>query len=130
VSAGDENICTCSEKILEKWGISFYKWMESNLNQGLTLKDFSEFKPPKVELCSESSFKPGTKPELSKLLHEKFKQYTLVSYNLWIVVNLLANLRNTYPGATLHDCDDGSDQNPVRLNNTALGNYPLRRQLE
>jgi hypothetical protein len=41
-------------------------------------------------------------------------------------VNLLSRLRNVYPGATLHDCDDGSDHNPVRLDNTALGNYPLR----
>ena len=41
-------------------------------------------------------------------------------------MNLLGKLSNTYPGATLHDCDDGSDINPVRLDNTALGNYPLR----
>ena len=52
-----------------------------------------------------------------------------LSYWLWVVVNLLDNLRNTYPGATLHDCDDGSDHNPVRLDNTALGNYPLRSTL-
>ena len=44
-----------------------------------------------------------------------------MSYRLWIVLDLLSKLRNTYPGATLHDCDDGSDENPVRLGSTALG---------
>jgi len=60
------------------------------------------------------------------LLGERYASYKEVSYRLWVVVSLLANLRSTWPGATLHDCDDGSDHNPVRLDNTALGNYPLR----
>ena len=32
-----------------------------------------------------------------------------------------------FRSATLHDCDDGSDLNPVRLGLTALGNYPLKK---
>ena len=38
-----------------------------------------------------------------------------------VLVHALADLRNTYPRATLHDCDEGSDFNPVRLGQTALG---------
>jgi hypothetical protein len=37
------------------------------------------------------------------------------------LVHVLADLRNTYPRATLHDCDAGSDVNPVRLGHSALG---------
>ena len=61
--------------------------------------------------------------EIADFLKGKYEKYQAVSYRLWILVRQLAELRNVYPGATLHDCDDGSDQNPVRLGSTALGNY-------
>jgi hypothetical protein len=126
----EENICGCASNILSKYGMAFNRWMESNFKEGRTLEKFSAFEPPKLALCSEKSFKTGTKTKLTAFLTKKYQQYTQVSYQLWVVVNLLANLRNTYPGATLHDCDDGSDQNPVRLGSTALGNYPLKRKIE
>ena len=47
--------------------------------------------------------------------------YVEASYRLQVLVDALADLRNTYPRATLHDCDEGSDFNPVRLGQTALG---------
>jgi hypothetical protein len=75
------------------------------------------------------NFKAGTADVIAALLGERYDAYKEVSYWLWVVVNLLSQLRNAYPGATLHDCDDGSDHNPVRLDNTALGNYPLRTTL-
>ena len=74
-------------------------------------------------------FRPGTADALAQVLGDRYGAYKEVSYRLWVVVNLLSNLRSTYPGATLHDCDDGSDHNPVRLDNTALGNYPIRAHL-
>ena len=126
----EENICGCASNILSKYGMAYNNWMESNFREGRTLEKFSAFDPPKLALCSEKSFKTGTKTKLATFLSQKYQQYTQVSYQLRVVVNLLANLRNTYPGATLHDCDDGSDQNPVRLGSTALGNYPLKRKIE
>jgi hypothetical protein len=72
------------------------------------------------------SFTAGTNEKIAALLHDRYASYARPSYWLWAVVTLLANLHNTYPGATLHDCDDGSDRNPVRLGSTALGNYPNR----
>jgi hypothetical protein len=73
------------------------------------------------------TFRAGTAARLEALLAERYGAYAEVSYRLRIVLRLLARLRNSYPGATLHDCDDGSDLNPVRLGSTALGNYPRRR---
>ena len=55
------------------------------------------------------------------LLRQRYATYTEVSYRLHVLVHALADLRNTYPRATLHDCDEGSDFNPVRLGQTALG---------
>jgi hypothetical protein len=85
-----------------------------------------------IELCAGYTFKEksvdfeGTKDAIRNLLEATYAKYQDVSYKLWVVVNLLSKIRNTYPGATLHDCDDGSDINPVRLGSTTLGDKPLK----
>ena len=132
-----EGLCPCATAILSRYGSAFYGWMEENLQAGSALQDFTAFDPDlipdlgpdPVTLCSGYTFQAGTGTTINALLAERYDAYTDVSYRLWRVVHLLAELRNTYPGATLHDCDDGSDQNPVRLDSTALGNYPLRPTL-
>jgi len=126
VPAKDE-LCKCAAAILMKYGVAFYEWMSTNVKAGTALQDFPPFTPDPVSLCEGLSFKAGTDQTIGALLKDRYERYKNVSYRLWIVVNLLAGLRSTYPGATLHDCDEGSDQNPVRLGKTALGNYPLRQ---
>jgi hypothetical protein len=37
------------------------------------------------------------------------------------LIEVLASLKTVYPTAELHDCDVGTDSNPVRLGATALG---------
>ncbi len=37
------------------------------------------------------------------------------------LIQLLQQLKTVYPAAVLHDCDDGGDENPVRLGSTNLG---------
>lgn len=39
------------------------------------------------------------------------------------LIAVLDNLRTVYPPATLHDCDDGGDDNVVRLDETNLGHF-------
>ena len=121
--------CACASNVLNAYGTSFYKWMSNNFEAGRELNKFSPFKPPAISLCTGIPYKPGTADKVGEYLFRKYKSYIKVSYSLWKVVNLLSQLKNSYPGATLHDCDDGSDQNPVRLGNTALGNYPLKRNV-
>ncbi|MGV3604186.1 MAG: hypothetical protein ACO1N1_23390 [Dyadobacter fermentans] len=36
-------------------------------------------------------------------------------------LRVFASLKSIYPPATLHDCEDGNDDNPVRLDQTVLG---------
>ncbi len=122
-------LCDCAEAMLTQYGSAFFDWMQQNLVAGSAFEDLTVFVPPVITLCAGMSFKPGTDVAIAQLLGERYDAYKQVSYRLWVVVSLLANLRSTYPGATLHDCDDGSDHNPVRLDNTALGNYPLRTTL-
>ncbi|MBC6608773.1 hypothetical protein H8B13_18235 [Hymenobacter sp. BT188] len=121
-----EALCACAATIVAQYGGAFSDWMEANITAGRAFSDFSAFTPEPVTLCSGFTFHAAsdTAAALEALLQERYGAYREVSYRLRVVVNLLSQLRNTYPSATLHDCDDGSDQNPVRLGSTALGNSP------
>lgn len=116
-------LCECAASIVEAYGQNFRTWMEANIAAGRDFADFQPFVPQPVALCSGMTFRPGTATTIGNMLAERYASYAEVSYRLWVVLHLLHNLRNVYPGATLHDCDDGSDLNPVRLGSTALGNY-------
>ncbi len=122
-------LCDCARQIVTNYGTHFYAWMQSNVAAGNAFEGLTVFSPPAVTLCPDLSFTPGTQATIAALLNERYGQYAKPSYWLWAVVTLLASLRNTYPGATLHDCQTGGDQNPVRLDSTALGNYPRRSTL-
>lgn len=59
--------------------------------------------------------------ELMGLLQASYGDWIEVSYRLHVLIHIFTSLKSDYPTATLHDCDDGGDDNPVRLNNTILG---------
>ena len=122
-------LCDCAHRIVTDYGTAFQAWMQANLKAGNTVDSLTPFAEPAVTLCPDLSFDPATQPKIAALLKERYAAYARPSYWLSVVVALLAGLRNTYPGATLHDCDETSDLNPVRLDNTALGNYPRRTTL-
>jgi len=122
-------LCDCAKAMLTEYGAKFFTWMQGNVTAGNAFEALTPFPTPTIAPCAGITLKPGADAAIAQLLDERYGAYKEVSYRLWVVVNLLGNLRNTYPGATLHDCDDGSDHNPVRLDNTALGNYPLRKTI-
>ncbi|MGY6275623.1 hypothetical protein [Methylomonas sp. MgM2] len=135
-SAAD--LCACSGEILAAYGDNFFRWLQTNVRQGRDLDDLAPFQPAEVivpeaggaapTFCADLLFQAGTSQMLQTLLDTRYTRYLEVSYRLWRVVIGLAELRNTYPAATLHDCDDGSDANPVRLGSTALGSLHAARQ--
>ena len=59
--------------------------------------------------------------QLRSLLIRLYTPWLTVSFRLHQLLTLFAQMTNVYPIATLHDCDDGDDDNPVRLNQTSLG---------
>jgi hypothetical protein len=124
-NAGTEAICQCAAAILNDCGMAFYKWMDGNIRSGLAFEKFPAFAPPPIKTCANLSFSAATADSIAALLKVRYSAYAEVSYRLWIVVNQLGQLRNIYPGAILHDCGVGGDQNPVLLDQTVLGNYPL-----
>ena len=116
-------ICRCAAGILTSFGIVFQEWIDTNLQQGVKVEDLPSFTTP-VTLCQGIAFDAGAAAAVQQLLEERYNAYREVSYRLSVVLTLLAGLRNAYPSATLHDCEEGGDVNPVRLGQTALGNSP------
>lgn len=114
--------CRCAAGILTAFGTAFHTWLEDSLAQGIALADLPPFSA-EVTMCQGLTFGAGTAAAVRELLEERYNAYKEVSYRLRVVVNMLAGLKNSYPPATLHDCDDGGDQNPVRLGQTAIGNH-------
>lgn len=121
VGTATGNLCSCAADIVNTFGNAFNVWLTTNIASGKPLSEFTPFIIPDVTLCPNITFLPGTESLIEFFLEEKYNSYIEVSYRLTTVVRMLEALTNTYPAATLHDCDDGSDQNPVRLNQTALG---------
>ena len=70
---------------------------------------------------NRSSLSIAEKNNLKMLFIELYAPRVHESLHLWKAVIMLAKLRSIYPPATLHDCVDGNDDNPVRLDNTMLG---------
>ena len=50
-----------------------------------------------------------------------YTSWVEVSWRLTRLIAVFSELKSVYPTATLHDCDDGADDNPVRLDSTTLG---------
>jgi hypothetical protein len=116
-------VCLCATAVLAAYGAQFYDWMYQAFQSG-TFDSGAPLPSFQIDLatsCSSLVFQPDTDKKIRALLEERYNAYKEVSYRLWVVVSLLANLSNTYPAATLHDCDEGNDKNPVRLGTTALG---------
>ena len=119
--ADHDAVCSCAASILATFGSAFRDWLETNLAAGKELGSFTEFTPPTPTLCDGITFDNGVAEAIGAHLLQRYATYTEVSYRLHRLLRLLGELRNTYPRATLHDCDAGSDFNPVRLGQTALG---------
>ncbi|WP_374454961.1 hypothetical protein [Nocardioides sp.] len=114
-------LCRCAATVLAGFGAAFRGWMESNIAAGREPGEFTPFAAPALAQCPDLTFDAGALNDLRELLTQRYDRYVEVSYRLDRLVHVLAGLRNTYPRATLHDCDAGSDVNPVRLGHSALG---------
>lgn len=116
---GEDALCACAADMVTDFGTQFAEWRDDNVAAGAPWGGFTDFAPPDPTVCD------GVDPEAGKaagdFLRDRYSAWGEVSYRLHVLVNALAALRNTYPRATLHDCDDGSDANPVRLGQTVLG---------
>ncbi len=124
VNRSGVNLCHCARGILTGFGMEFYQWMDGLFRSGSFTPDaqLPTFPIDLGQACPGISFQAGTTERIRALLEERYHAYREVSYRLRVVLDLLGTLSNSYPPATLHDCNEGNDKNPVRLGTTALGN--------
>ncbi|ACF11305.1 hypothetical protein Cpar_0892 [Chlorobaculum parvum NCIB 8327] len=73
------------------------------------------------EPLNNRSLSDSEKQQLKELFIDFYAPRIEQSLLLRDVVSMLARLRSIYPSATLHDCKEGNDINPVRLDSTMLG---------
>lgn len=109
-----ETLCRGAATILASFGTEFRQWLEGNIAAGTPRDAFPDFDPSGRDFA-------GLAEAIRDHLTQRYNTYIEVSYRLHILLRRLGELHNTYPRATLHDCDAGSDVNPVRLGQTALG---------
>lgn len=70
---------------------------------------------------NSSSLSAAERAELKELFIELYAPRVHESLLLLEAVTMHARLTSIYPPATLHDCVDGNDVNPVRLDSSMLG---------
>lgn len=119
-----EQLCRCADAVVANYGMEFYQWLDGLFRSG-SFDPETPLPSFPVELptaCAGLGLQEGTMEKIRDLLEDRYGAYREVSYRLRVVVDLLGKLSNSYPAATLHDCDEGNDKNPVRLGTTALGN--------
>ncbi|WP_157986620.1 hypothetical protein [Chitinophaga alhagiae] len=109
--------CQCAGSILEKYGHAIHQWVEANFEAGLQKAAFD---------AMIAALSPGCAGVNTAGVNQLFTDFydadkiALLQAHA-ILIKLLYNLKSIYPPATLHDCEDGNDTNPVRLGATALG---------
>ncbi|MBU3699184.1 MAG: hypothetical protein FGM33_04120 [Candidatus Kapabacteria bacterium] len=122
-----EDRCSCASAIVSAYGEQFRLWMDDlimkqeGIDDSILLPEFEiSWDSKDVAQCSGKLDRRLRKRVLA-FLRAEYSQLITVSYRLTVLVRLLESLTNVYPKTTLHDCQDGSDINPVRLNRTSLG---------
>lgn len=119
--AGAESVRICAVTMLTALGRTFGAWLDDVVADGDSPDTAPPISWPDMLPDCGLSFRPGVIDAVLELARKRYAAYMPVSYRLRLLVRELAGLRNTYPQATLHDCDAGADVNPVRLGHTALG---------
>ncbi|RMF01381.1 MAG: hypothetical protein D6772_04885, partial [Bacteroidetes bacterium] len=134
--------CHCAELLTSYYGDRYRQWIAQAVDQETDLVDEASWqtslkdiawpafredlalasaKDPKFCLSPQLLQNDAAWDELWSRWSGFYTAWVAVSYRLEVLLRIFQNLRSIYPTATLHDCDDGSDDNPVRLDNTILG---------
>ncbi|NTU58403.1 MAG: hypothetical protein HGB00_05725 [Chlorobiaceae bacterium] len=110
-----------------EFGSLFADKMKQTARSGADLEDTDKAVADIFDLAvtaapfNSPSLSVKEKNTLKKLFVSLYGPRVRESLALWDVVTMLSKLRSVYPQATLHDCQDGNDRNPVRLDSTMLG---------
>ncbi|MBK7870265.1 MAG: hypothetical protein IPJ74_06035 [Saprospiraceae bacterium] len=128
IKTTEQIICACAQQLLAIFGDALRDWVEANFD-----KPFSEPEwRAELETLFQNSIGVAAIPCQISLpasfwaaLQELLVTFYLDKLELLqthaAVIDILGKLKSIYPPATLHDCEEGGDENPVRLDETILG---------
>ncbi len=140
--SGQANNCYCAEMMLSYFGDRYRRWISRLVDEEADLTDLEALQA-RIEtdvwqpfrndlsialvndpqLCPLSDLE-STDERWADLLSRwqvYYGDWITVAYRHEVLLRIFGELTSIYPTATLHDCDDGNDDNPVRLDNTILG---------
>ncbi len=142
-TTGGRNTCACAELLTAYFGDRYRQWIDHLVEEEIDLEDAEMVQDQLqtmvwdlfledlgIAMDNDPEFCQGIdlaendeRWEALRIIWFGFyTEWVEVSYRLNILLRIFTHLKSIYPTATLHDCDDGSDDNPVRLDNTILGN--------
>ncbi|KAA5548439.1 hypothetical protein [Adhaeribacter rhizoryzae] len=123
-------VCACTCQILAAYGEALRTWIsqEENYRTELLPADWQQ----QLETIYNIHIQPepfacgfaltaAFKTDLKALLLEYYLNKLAVLQTHAALVAVLGQLKSIYPPATLHDCEDDNDDNPVRLDATIIG---------
>lgn len=125
-----ENVCECTRRLLETFGDALREWLkkETNIRAARTAP---EWQTQVEDLFTQSISRPAFNCAFSlpTAFFDALKIRLVAYYHNKLallqkhaaLLRIMGQLKSIYPPATLHDCEDGNDDNPVRLDATMLG---------
>ncbi|NIG53822.1 hypothetical protein [Chitinophaga sp. Cy-1792] len=138
ILADQQQACKCTHALLEQYGQVIHDWVAAWVATNPNAILIYPQTPPVPSVAVPDL----NKADLDTLINTQKaicngKDYTTAVNKLFtdfydddkikllqthaVVVNMVSHLKSIYPPATLHDCEEGNDTNPVRLGSTALG---------
>ncbi|KAA3438750.1 hypothetical protein [Rufibacter hautae] len=124
-----ETLCACASALAAAYADALRNWLDVAENQEIVLKAADWRKQLTDLFVLSPTESPQTCPALPSTFFTKLKNLLVEYYRYKLpllqtharLVRTLGQLKSMYPPATLHDCEDGNDDNPVRLDATFLG---------
>ncbi|MGV3589271.1 MAG: hypothetical protein ACO1OF_19850 [Adhaeribacter sp.] len=123
-------ICDCVQSILAVFGEALRTWISLEVNYRAVLtateweQQLTEFYTLHLQdqpFACGFGLTPIFKEDLKNLILENYGNKLALLQKHAALLAILGQLKSIYPPATLHDCEDGNDDNPVRLDATIIG---------
>ncbi|SKA36542.1 hypothetical protein SAMN04488128_104132 [Chitinophaga eiseniae] len=112
-----QDICPCVHSLMEQYGETIRLWVVSQLAGGLQKAAFDTMINAVAPVCNGIVTTPVN--TVFTTFYDTDKIQLLQTHAT--LIQVMSALKSIYPPATLHDCEDGNDVNPVRLGATAIG---------
>lgn len=128
IKPSETNTCECAQRLLGIFGDALRAWVMVNFNQSLTdaawqtqLETLYQDHIENANLPCQINLPNTFWTAFQALLIDFYEDKRALLQTHAALLDVLGKLKSVYPPATLHDCAEGGDENPVRLNETILG---------